>query len=354
MLKGLLSLTILLAVQNAMAFDFTVPPYGEFSAPESNIATPNVEARRRLFLESSMPGGRFKGQPAELFERRPPVLLKAELNTSDGPVVYKSSMTEKILTMYNLRKNEDVLVANVEHMKKWYIAIVPLDSVQSIDMVYSVFMNAGPVTVASHYLTMFNFDPELPVMLVAELPTKEERLAGADLKILDVPIIQNHLLSSIEATYAEGHGPYDLNNGFNGWFQNSFTLRTVSSRLIEVIQYEHPHHRYRSTFNPADSRKILEEALHTSDRSGLQVEYNTALRNCTTEASHIYRRATSDNVLEVTGDYLTMIFNAYPAFYEGFGASWRGYVLARLPDLGEDAEYREEFKALKKIYKKIQ
>jgi hypothetical protein len=244
--------------------------------PASHFMMPNHAERVDLHQHAIMPVGRWKGLPVELFERRPPAIVHGMLRTSEGLKIYTSNINAAGLVGMN-----DVVVANVEHLGKFYLAVVPLDSVQNLDMTYSKFM-----PIAAHYLTIFNFDPARPVRLIGEIQPPKEGVGNGvpQIKMLGNPILLDNLVLSIEGTYAYGHSGFNLVAGQLGNFTNTFLLTTTASRLKDYVESGHSQERVRANFTPRETYMILNEALHSADRAGLQFLYNTLLRNCTSQA----------------------------------------------------------------------
>jgi hypothetical protein len=335
----------LISILPATAFAYsdymaTMPNKIILNEPSSNFMMPNHLERVDLQQHAIMPVGRWRGLPVELFERRPPVITRGMLYTSEGLKIYNSN-----IDVAGPVGMDDVVVANVEHLGKFYLAVVPLSAVQSLDMTYSKFM-----PIAAHYLTIFNFDPARPVRLIGEvLPPKEGIGKGVpQIKMLGNPILLENLVLSIEGTYAYGHSGFDLAKGLQGNFTNTFLLTSTASRLKEYVDFGRSQERVRANFTQRETFLILNEALHSADRAGLNFLYNTLIRNCTSQAMEIYERAVPlsgrhywsgeiGRAAVMLGAATTFMGKVYPIFNEFYGTAVRHYhdpsvQLTRLED----------------------
>lgn len=192
------------------------------------------------------------------------------------------------------------LVANIFHDQQFWMALVPRHSVQRLYFLLAMF---DPYP-AAHSMLRFEFAPQLPVKLIAPIPTADE--ARAEVPVLHLrqqPIELNDLVLSIEATWAVGKGGYDLIEGLQGEFVNAFRMISVQERLRELaagdadyITKGHPERKkqvrqYLLNYNPLESQKVLAETIKTSEAFPYTKIYNTLLRNCTNLLADILIRA---------------------------------------------------------------
>ena len=301
--------------------------------PESKLSMPNVEQRQDLHQHATKSKGKLKGDELGLDQRRPPVNLQAELETSEGLRVY----TSNLFTDEPLAKGE-VIVANIEHLGKFYVGIVPINKVNSLDMVYSTFM---PM-IAAHFLSIFNFNEGQGIRLIAEILTPEDKAArGPQILRLDHEIELNELVLSIEATASIFDPDYNLVKGAQEYFMVTYLLTTVASRLKDYVATGYPQTVHRASFSPEQVSKILQEALHTGDRAGLEILYHTLFSNCTNLAMEIYERAIPflsreeasqlRKFLHLTLDRLLPISKTYPILNELYGTTVRGFGDKNVP-----------------------
>ncbi len=340
---------------------YLTKPFGNLSAPRSSLATPDGDARARLYLEARMETGPYRGESLNTSERSSPVILRGRLQPAEfrGKDYKFADFDSDILADYPLRSDE-VLVARFKHLQKFYVAVIPLVAPTSVELGYVKFM-----PIASHFLMFLNLPK--PIRLVAEVPTRQERLAGKEITMLDQPILLDTLVDSVEGTSAMGRGDFDLWKGITNQMVNSFQLGSVDTQLLEILQYGMPRKRYLGNFTAAERLRILHEVLYTGDRMGNQIYYNLLLSNCVKLGTDQFDRAVgflgrSPGLEGMIADYSRLILNTalplgkvYPLVNEYTGALIRGYVLpgSQLSNLEDAPEHQARIEELKKLYPKL-
>jgi hypothetical protein len=230
------------------------------SNPPSHFSIPNAEFRRDLWTHGIMPEGKYKGEDMDFSERRPPVVLDGFLWTAEGNKAFTSNIGKSIAM-----RRSDVKVINVEHMGKFYLALVDIQQAHSV---YASFSSFQPG--AAHFFTMIDFEQPDAVRLIGEVedPAEGERQGPPKIRMLSEPIVLRSLVvSSIEGTMAKGRGGYDLFRGLQNEFTNSYKITTAPSRLQEWVRDDHPQILKKLNATPDEAKLILSNNLWESARA---------------------------------------------------------------------------------------
>ncbi len=198
------------------------------------------------------------------------------------------------------KTSEYLLVGNVLHGDRLYIAKIPVKKVKQLLFSYSNFM-----AIASHFMLQFNFDQDDQtsyIELIAEVPSNEK----LNLSVLNEPLKSSiklkEILLSIEATTILDGPDYDLYEAMDDKFVNAFKIVTLPTRILNHFRYSNPMQTFQTKFSSSQVEQILRLALSRSDEFRFKKIYHTILANCTNLALQVLMEATGLTFNETEGD----------------------------------------------------
>ncbi len=164
-----------------------------------------------------------------------------------------------------------IVVANVRHAERYWIAEIAPESVSDVIVQLENFPAVVP---AAHCELRFRFAPGAMPLLTNQAPA-----AGRDSLHL------SDLVYSVEAVPVVGGDSYDLWRGLWDHYGNAYRLCSLDDRYERmVVRSGHHVEQLRLELSADQRRRVLEAALRRGDHAQMQLMYNTLTRNCSTEA----------------------------------------------------------------------
>ncbi|HUK63371.1 MAG TPA: DUF4105 domain-containing protein, partial [Dongiaceae bacterium] len=214
-----------------------------------------------------------------------------------------------------------LLIANVRHAGRWWLAEVPVDAVSDVVLMIEYFPAAVP---AAHTQLRFRFGGE-GVRLVPQVGRADTIVA---------PLTD--LVYSVEAVSPVGGEGFDLVKGMRGHYATAYRFVSLDDRYHQMVTVDH--HRVeqvRLALDPDQRRRVLVRAIRDSDAARLDRMYHTLALNCTTELLRAVDRAVPFDRWHRTLATLTGFLDGIPTqcrtAFAVRGLAPRGH--ARMPDL---------------------
>lgn len=196
--------------------------------------------------KARMPGGLFKGQCINSCEQRSVKIIKQD--------------------------NNSLTIANFRHQQQFWIATIPLDSLEDVIYQTEEIFQSCP---ACHSQLRFRFRANNPVILKSQTTLGEREVTVRD------------IVYSVEATGLPGMNfdPLSALLDFYGLSYRFISLEDRADRMINVDQ--HIVNQLRLVISNTEGRRLLQETAKQSDRIGMSRMYNLFDRNCTSELFRI-------------------------------------------------------------------
>lgn len=171
---------------------------------------------------------------------------------------------------------DEALVANFLHQKKFWRARIPISKVEAVDIAFEDFKHG-----ISHMILRFRFSSGVKVML---LPLKDgaEKPPAAELRDLVV---------SAEAIPPKST-PFTLTDGALGSYVLSYRVLSLDDTIAWMVDdKKHRVSQYRLRLEPSERRELLRLALQESDEGAFRDRYDLFSNNCATSAIGLLEKA---------------------------------------------------------------
>lgn len=265
-----------------------------------------------FFLSPTVPRGKYAQRPINTKIKRSATILNGT----------------RYATGFQIPENT-WLVANIFHNRRFYIGLVPKESVEQI------FYLSEPFGALTH--SMLRFKMSKPVQLIATEPVAEEFEKGVYGNPLPEPILLNDLILSVEATSPPGVPEFSHIESFFSTRGLVFRLLSMTGRGVQAyLNHSVSVQQIPLNFTSKESGEKLEFALLESDRVGMAEMYNTLFSNCST---HCLR------VMDQAGKAATSWLLSISRFVAPFTPKvldwyhWKNPNAAPVPNLEDDPEF---------------
>ncbi len=194
--------------------------------------------------------------------------------------------------------DDDLVLANVFHDDRLWVARVPVDAVEVVLFQLEYFPAIVP---AGHTQLRVRFRDDAPVTLTAQSGLD----AGRTTKVRD-------LVMSVEAIGQPGY-KYDLLRGLVNDFGAVYRVTSLAAKVDHmIVQQGHRVEQWELYLEPAETRRLVENFAYESDARRMQTMYNTLFVNCTNEAIRIIDLSVDYTAAEQVGRFLAKITEFYP------------------------------------------
>ncbi len=239
-----------------------------------DLADP-FEPRERL------PRGAYRGRCYDTRSARPVIVLDDDRAAPYGGV-----------------SDDELVLANVFHDGRFWVARVPIDAVEVVLFQLEYFPAIVP---AGHTQMRVRFRDDAPVTLIAQSGPD----AGRTTTVQD-------LVMSVEAIGQPGYR-YDLLRGLVNDFGAVYRVTSLAAKVDHmIVQQGHRVEQWALFLEPDETRRLVESFAYESDARRMQTMYNTLFVNCTNEAIRIIDLSVDYTVAEQVGRFLAKITEFYP------------------------------------------
>lgn len=275
------------------------------SAPVGGLDEPcpgdTFEKSAPLFLDdpyypgARMRSGKYKGQCIDTSWQRPArILSRAEAEAAHVPSGY-------------------VGIANFSHGGRYWIAKIPVGAVEQVIFQMEHFDFAAPVPVpgvgipSAHTEVRFKFRAGSDVILIPQSAEAAAQGQAPEIRVSDI-------IYSVELVAPKGVSNFDFVEGIKGTFGIVYRFCSLDDKAKYMIaDQSHRVEQFVMNLNDAQKQKLLLHSIVTSNDKGVSGIYNTAFRNCTTEAFRLFDEALSDDPGYVVPKYLAAILDNAPS-----------------------------------------
>ena len=188
----------------------------------------------------------------------------------------------------------EMLVANVYHDGKFWIARVPADSVQDVIYQREHCGKLGPID-GDHAQVRFVMKPGKEVTLVPQT-----RGDTSD------PIQESDFVFTCEGSGVPGTD-WDLGHAALDHFVICYRLLPTSDKRQAMTENGklHPVDQWSLNLSDSDKQRVFASAMQEGTNAGLGNMYNTLTRNCTTEAVAALDAVIRPNALQLAAETVT-------------------------------------------------
>ncbi len=199
---------------------------------------------------------------------------------------------------YGGLRDGELLLANVYHDGRFWVARVPVDGVEEVLFQLEYFPAIVP---AGHTEMRVRFRADSPVTLIGQSAAD----AGQEVTLRD-------LVFSVEAIGQPGYH-YDLFRGLVNDFGAVYRVMSLETKLDDmVVKKQHDVEQWQLLLEPDETRRLIENFAYESDYRRMQTMYNTLFVNCTNEAVRILDMSVNYTAAEQVGRFLAKITEFYP------------------------------------------
>ena len=164
--------------------------------------------------------------------------------------------------------NSRVALGNFRHQGHHWIAVIRVDSVQTILVQQEIFLR-GPIThrpLAAHGQIRFLLQKNASVQLLPQEPG-QGTYEGQPL---------DDFIASAEAVppRIKGFPAYSLYGGARGWYRQCLRFVSTAEKALDMLTGENTVNQFLLHLKPGEPPKVLLEALRRAHQMGMDVTYN--------------------------------------------------------------------------------
>lgn len=187
----------------------------------------------------------------------------------------------------------ELVLANVHHAGKFWVARVPLDGVEAVLFQLEYFPAIVP---AGHAQLRVRFAESSPVLLTSQ--------SAADGLVEEA---LTDLVLSVEAIGQPGY-KYDIVRGVLDDFGTAYRVVSLSDKLAHmVVRQQHEVEQWALRLEGDEAARLLERYAAAGESRRMQTMYNTLFVNCTNEAVRILDEAVQYTLREQIGRFLAKV-----------------------------------------------
>lgn len=189
-----------------------------------------------------------------------------------------------------------IVVANVSHKKKFWIAQIPINEISNMVLQSEHFpMISSPVEVVIDH-TQIRFDFKKPIYLIPQ-DLKEKR---------EIVTLKNIILS------VENIGPrgekFNFFSGLKGHFNLAYRLVSVEEKFNwMVLENENIVSQRRFKLSQKNQRSVLLGGIRRGTAYGSSRAYHSITRNCSSELLDLFNELFGTKKFKVTGFYSNVL-----------------------------------------------
>jgi len=199
---------------------------------------------------------------------------------------------------YGGTRDDELVLANVFHDHRFWVARIPLDGVDRVLFQLEYFPAIVP---AGHTQMRVRFRDDAPVVLIAQSGSD----AGQYVTVQD-------LVVSVEAIGQPGY-EYDLLRGLVNDFGAVYRVTSLAAKVDHmIVERQHRVEQWELYLEPGEPRHLIENFFYESDTRRMQSMYNTLFVNCTNEAIRILDESVDYSLAEQVGRFFAKITEFYP------------------------------------------
>lgn len=307
-----------------------------FASEAQQLVSPADQDEIAKIATSKVPHGFFQGQPLNTAVRRPIFVL--------GNVVDQKDLQQRL-------NQEEILVANLYHDGEFYIAQIPIKSIES------AFLLSAPFSpVASHTMLRFSFAEGKKITLLGRLHP-----INSQIEVLPQPLEISDVVLSIDGTEAKSGPAWNMLDAVRGRYTIAYRLVSIKERFKWFIMNGTPIQQTKLNLSPAEVLKTFQLALFKSHTSGFSKSYSLLKANCTNLIIELVKEANPPlKRLQLSeprwSAKIRVLIDKFTTFAEVFTqfTQWKlallGWIESKQVDLQRDPEFQEELKSVLKDY----
>jgi hypothetical protein len=266
-----------------------------------------------------MKHGKYKGQCIDTSWQRPVVpISQAAAEAAEVPPGYFA-------------------IANFTHQGRYWIAMIPMGGVEEVifQMEHFKFFtqdkHPGFGVPSAHTELRFKFKPGMDVILVPQSQLARAEGQKSEVRLSDI-------IYSVELVGPKNVNDFNFVSGMLGDFAIVYRFCSLHDKFNYMITQQH-HKVEQWALNVTDEQKqkLLLNAIATSYQEGLGSIYNTASKNCTSEAFRLLDETLSSHSSYGKPNPFTALIANIPSRSK-FSLKARGLIddRSRRPDLDQE------------------
>jgi len=172
-------------------------------------------------------------------------------------------------TRYGIFSMVDLVVANVSHKGKFYVASIPLEGLKAAIFQLEYFPAVVP---AGHTQLRLQFEDSKPVTLVSQSAAEPR----TEVTVTD-------LVMSIEALGQPGY-KYDVIKGMDDQFGAVYRLTSLEEKYDHMVRKQsHRVEQWKLNLSKQELKTVVRNYIAKSESVGMNLMYHTIKLNCTNE-----------------------------------------------------------------------
>ncbi len=177
---------------------------------------------------------------------------------------------------YFTEKDGSIVVANFSHLKKFWVAQIPVKQIKHIILQTQFFPVMGMEI--SHVQLRFDFTAGAKIKLISQD-------ASGPAKTLSV----KHVLLSVENIGPHGE-KFDFMKGMKGYFNLVYRLVSLEDKYDWMItQQGHRVTQHLLKISPKNAQKVFMEGVSRGTARGSKTSYHSIHQSCSTELIKIFK-----------------------------------------------------------------